>query len=343
MNYPFVSIIITNYNGKRFLKNCLSSVLKQSYPKNKFKIIVVDDASTDDSVKYVKENFPKVKVLSLKKNVGYAGANNAGYKIAKGRYVILLNNDTIVPKNWLKPLVETAESDDNVAAVSSMPFYPGRKLIERYGEKLNYSPVCINRSDPNKNDPIVLYPSSESCLVRKKFFDSPFDPGYSIYQEDTYLGWKAWLQGHKVLFDKNSKFWHITSPTYGFFTKKQIYFNERNRITNILLFFKSITIFLMFPLFLTDFLVRQIYFIFSLRFDLVAAEFSAIAHNFSNVKTIYKKRKKIQKSRKVNDYIILEAFCENTYGEKIFVKRFLNSVFKKYFRFVKKTCKFFSI
>lgn len=342
--YRFVSIITPNYNGKKLLDTCFSSIQKQNYPKDKIEVILVDDASTDDSVEFVKKKFPRIKIIKLKKNVGYVKACNEGYKLAKGEYIALLDNDTILPKDWLKPLVETLENDSNVAAATSMVFKSDIKnMEEKYGEKINLSPVCIGRSDPDKNNPFVLFPTGGFCLLRKKVFDELFDPDYIAYLEDAWLGWKAWLQGYKVIFNKNSKLVHLGSASYGFFSKRQVYLTERNRIMNIVSFFRWNTIFLLFSIFSIDFLFRIFYFLFSFRFDLINAEFSGMLWNILNIKLVLKKRKKIQKLRKVDDYIILEAFCENTYGEKTFIKRFLNYIFKKYFRFVKKTCKYFRI
>jgi GT2 family glycosyltransferase len=333
---PLVSIIILGYNSKKFLEKCISSVLRQNY-KN-YEIIYVDNNSTDGSAEFVRKKFRKVKILQLKKNYGFAEGNNRGYRIAKGKYVVLLNPDTIVSRNWLRQLVIPAEKDPEVAAVSSMLFPPGVSLKEYNGEKLNLSPVCIGRSDVYKDNPFTLFPTGSSCLIRKKYFKIPFDKDYFCYQEDVYLGWKAWLQGYKVIYNKNSKVWHYGSSTVGFYSKFQVFYNERNRFVNILSFLKAGTILLLTPLFIVDLIIRILYFIFSLRFDLINAEFGAILWNILNFKKIMKKRKRIQKLRKVNDFVILNVFCENVYGKGL-IKSILNRVFRSYFRLVKIICK----
>jgi GT2 family glycosyltransferase len=116
---PQVSILIVNYNGQHLLNDCLSSVFSINYPKNKFEVIVVDNNSQDDSVSFIKKNFKKVKLIESQKNLGFAGGNNTAYKHAKGEYIVLLNNDTKVQKNWLIELVNTANSNENVGIVSS--------------------------------------------------------------------------------------------------------------------------------------------------------------------------------------------------------------------------------
>jgi GT2 family glycosyltransferase len=123
---PLISIIIVNYNGKSFLKNCLDSVLNQSLAKNKYEIIVVDNDSTDNSVTFIKRYYPQVKLIESNENLGFAGGNNLGVQHALGKYIVLLNNDTRVDKHWLRQLLERIESDPSIAAVNSksLLYYP---------------------------------------------------------------------------------------------------------------------------------------------------------------------------------------------------------------------------
>lgn len=105
-----ISIMVLNWNGKKYLKDCFTSLENQTY--SNFEIVLIDNGSKDGSLEYVKSNFPEVKILALGKNLGFAEGNNKGIKSAKGKYVFILNNDTKVDKNCLEKLVEVAESDD---------------------------------------------------------------------------------------------------------------------------------------------------------------------------------------------------------------------------------------
>src|SRR5271157_3134470 len=99
---PLVSIIIVNFNGKRFLNECLSTVLGSKYPN--FEVIFVDNASTDKSLDFVSEVFAKNKFLKIirnSKNLGFGPGNNVGFEQAKGDYIVFLNNDTSVDSDWL--------------------------------------------------------------------------------------------------------------------------------------------------------------------------------------------------------------------------------------------------
>ena len=107
-DYPLVSLIIVNWNGKKWLRNCLDSVYSQNY-KN-FEVIFVDNASTDDSVDFVKDNYPETKIIQNEDNYGFAKGNNIATRIAKGKYLFFLNNDTKVGKNFLTELVKSNSS-----------------------------------------------------------------------------------------------------------------------------------------------------------------------------------------------------------------------------------------
>src|SRR5437868_4668092 len=104
---PLVSIIILNYNGKKWLEKCLPSWKKVTYPE--VEVIVVNNGSSDDSAEFVKKKFPEVRLLDIQPNRGFAGGNNYGVKKAKGKYVLILNNDTTVMPDILDPLVDTME------------------------------------------------------------------------------------------------------------------------------------------------------------------------------------------------------------------------------------------
>ena len=97
---PLVSILILNYNGKKFLDDCFNSVLKSSYPN--FETIMIDNLSDDDSVAYTEQNYPQVQVFQNGVNGGYSLAYNNGFKTAKGKYVVALNNDVTVKPDWIE-------------------------------------------------------------------------------------------------------------------------------------------------------------------------------------------------------------------------------------------------
>lgn len=119
---PFCSVIVLNYQGEKVIDGVINSLLKLNYPKDRFEIIVVDNNSQDKSreiLSEISDSHKKIKLINLGKNFGFSKGNNAGIKQAKGEYVVLLNNDCIVEKNWLKELVKTALKDEKIFAVNS--------------------------------------------------------------------------------------------------------------------------------------------------------------------------------------------------------------------------------
>lgn len=152
-NSPLVSIIIPNYNGKTFLPVCISAVSELNFPRSKFEVIMVDNNSKDNSVDFVKKSYPWVYIIESKVNLGFAGGCDLGIKHAKGKYVVLLNTDTEVTKNWLTYLVKRIESEKNIVAVNSkiLLFFPYIELLissdvhmrSEFSEAANFQSVGI--------------------------------------------------------------------------------------------------------------------------------------------------------------------------------------------------------
>lgn len=128
-----VSIIIPNYDGRIFLPVCLSAISELNFPRSKLEVIIVDNNSTDNSVDFVKKNYPWVYIIESSVNLGFAGGCDLGIKRAKGKYIVLLNTDTKVTKNWLTYLVKRIETDKNIVAVNSkiLLFFPFIELLIR--------------------------------------------------------------------------------------------------------------------------------------------------------------------------------------------------------------------
>lgn len=116
---PFVSIIVLNYNGERFLRHCLGSLERLAYPRDRYEVIVVDNASVDEPLALIREEFPWVRLITNKVNIGFSRGNNVAIREAKGEFLVLLNNDTHVMPDWLSPLVAAAERDPRIGLCAS--------------------------------------------------------------------------------------------------------------------------------------------------------------------------------------------------------------------------------
>jgi len=117
--HPTVDIVTVNYNGRRYLERFLETVHAIDYPPSRYRVVLVDNASSDGSAALVRERFPRVHIVEAGANLGFAGGSNLGIRSSGGTYVALVNNDTVVGRDWLRPLVETAESDPRIGLVGS--------------------------------------------------------------------------------------------------------------------------------------------------------------------------------------------------------------------------------
>ena len=227
---PFCSVIIVNYNGKHLLRGCLSAVLSQAY--DGFEVIVVDNASTDDSAAYIETNFPAVTLVRSPRNAGFAGGNNAGVRRARGELIVLLNNDTIVADGWLHGLVDAVAAAP-VAIAGSLIRTEG--IPEKYYEKngsLNFLGHNIMRKFARPEN--TFFAGGASLIYRRDLLDAPFDEDYFLYLEDVYLSLRARFLGYSVTQTPTSRLRHLGSDT----TRRQqaslmTMYQERNRLLNM--------------------------------------------------------------------------------------------------------------
>ena len=117
--HPTVSVVSVNYNGRRYLEAFLQSMRTIDYPTTCYRVVVVDNASTDGSARLVREQFPWARIVEAGNNLGFAGGCNLGIRATRSDYVALVNNDTVVEPQWLRRLVELAESDSHIGMVGS--------------------------------------------------------------------------------------------------------------------------------------------------------------------------------------------------------------------------------
>ncbi len=313
-NRPLVSIIIINWNGKPHLLNCLSSLSKIVYPSTE--IIVMDNNSMDGSVEMVKNNFPKIKVVTNKENLGFCRANNAGAKIAKGKYVLLLNNDTIVTPAFLGPLVEKLEKKpENGMAQPKIIFWGNKKL--QTGCALFTSTGFLyhfgygkNPDDHKYNISRQTYSGNGSCLlVKKEVVDKVglFDESFFSYFEETDFCQRALMAGYKIWYEPKATIYHIGSVDNSRHKSSAIVFNSfRNRITCYLKNLEAGTLIKILPVHLLFTILTSLAYIIMMRFDDSLAVLKAIGYNIVNLKSILLKRKDIQsRIRKIkdNDYL----------------------------------------
>ena len=145
---PLISVITVNFNGKSFLKDLFDSILNLNYPLKKLQIIMVDNHSTDGSIEFVEDRFPRVEIIRSKENRGYAGGNNAGFAASKGKFIALVNNDCVVDKNWLREMLLIFKQSTDNAKIGAV----GPKIVF-YHPYLPLQIISNNSSQKGARDP----------------------------------------------------------------------------------------------------------------------------------------------------------------------------------------------
>jgi len=232
-----VSVIIANYNGLHFLKDCLKSLSKQTI--SKFEVVVVDNGSTDSSADWLNTApYPFVKPVLLEENSGFGIANNRGYDIANGEIIVILNNDTILPNDFLEQLISPLE-DTDVDMVAPLIVYKDRPdVVDKAGGHLFY-PDGLNRGRGcgEKLTPYYqkvgncFYPDGCAAAFRRELIEKAgfFDEDFFLYGEDTDLGLRYRRAGANCQFQPAAVVHHIHSGTAGKYSPDKAYYVERNR------------------------------------------------------------------------------------------------------------------
>lgn len=230
---PLVSIIIVNWNAGKYLEKCVSSLLNQNYEN--FEIILVDNASTDNSVELVEKKFPQIRIIKNKTNLGFAEGNNIGIQNSKGDLIALLNPDVIVDNDWLWKLVEKIQSSDKIGGVTGKMYYLGDKFGKNAvfctWSKINvYTARPFNFTDDESSSK-VDYLTGAAMVVKREVIDKVglLDPEYFLYFEETDWCARMIRAGYDLVYVPEAIVWHEVSSTVSDSPKK-IYYMERNRI-----------------------------------------------------------------------------------------------------------------
>ena len=214
-----MTIVIPNWNGKRYLRTCLDSLKKLEIGNWKLEIILVDNGSTDGSVEFLKKNYPQVKVFRFPKNRGFSTAVNLGIKKAKGKYIALLNNDTEVDKDWLRSLVVAAEESNPEVMffASKMVNFYQRDLLDDCGDGYTWYGRAYKRGLKQKDrgrfdqKEFIFGACAGAALYKRELFEKIgfFDEDFFAYNEDVDLSFRAQLAGFKCLYVPTAVVYHI--------------------------------------------------------------------------------------------------------------------------------------
>ncbi|HLD28281.1 MAG TPA: glycosyltransferase family 2 protein [Patescibacteria group bacterium] len=235
MTFPLVTIQIATFNSSKYLPECLKSIFNQTY--RDFQVLVIDNNSQDDTVDYLKKNYPEVTVFQNKKNLGFARANNQGIRLLNSPYVVFCNPDIILEPDWLEMIVAKAEDSslENIGSFGGKLYklkmtgddfneLERSNIIDSCGLSIAKNHQIVELGAGGKDDgfdeeketfghsaALVMYKRQalEDIRTRLKNIDEYFDEDFFFYKEDVDLAWRMQLAGWKSLFLPIAKAYHM--------------------------------------------------------------------------------------------------------------------------------------
>jgi len=239
-----VAIVILNWNGKQLLQQFLPSILENS--RHLAEIIVADNASTDDSIAYVKENYKEIKIIENSDNGGYAKGYNDALQHVQADIYALVNSDIEVSPGWLEPIIKQFESAPKTAAIQPKILDYKNKINFEYAgagggfiDKYGY-PYCrgrvfstIEKDEGQYNDTIDIFWASGACFfIRSEIFHSlnGFDESYFAHQEEIDLCWRIQRMGYLIKYAPKSVVYHLGGGTLSYQNPRKTFLNFRNSL-----------------------------------------------------------------------------------------------------------------
>jgi GT2 family glycosyltransferase len=231
---PEISVVIVNYNGREHLEACLSAVAAQRGAE--FECVLVDNGSTDGSASFVAERFPWVRLVRSETNLGFAGGNNRGATVARGRLIAFLNNDTRASATWLFELRRGLDEEPDVALVTSRIVYMGNPaVLDSAGDGMTRAGGAFKHGHggpagrhPDRRE--VFGACGAAFMMRRSVFDElgGFDEDFFLSHEDVDLSYRARLLGHRILYLPDAVVEHRGSTTIGRTSRLSVFQGQRN-------------------------------------------------------------------------------------------------------------------
>lgn len=264
-----IDIVIPNYNGELFLKNCINSILSTDNIGYVDKIIIIDNNSQDKSLDSVNSSNAPIIIEKNNENYGFAKAVNQGIKMSTNEYILLLNNDTIVEDGFIHSLIECIRSSNEIFSVSSkMLQYHNLNLIDDAGDFYNILGWARKRGDGKSSNLLtekknIFSACAGAALYNRKVFDEIgyFDENFFAYLEDIDIGYRAQIFGYKNIYCPDAIVHHIGSGTTGSkYNEFKVKLSGRN---NIYLIYKNmplLQIIINFPFLILGFIIKYLFF-----------------------------------------------------------------------------------
>jgi GT2 family glycosyltransferase len=234
-----VSVVVVNWNGKYLMGDCLDSLEKQTYSPTE--IIVVDNGSTDGSLQWLEARYPRVRVVNLPENRGFAGGCNAGIEAASGSLIALLNNDAVADPGWLEALVEVIRGRPDVGMVASkMILRHQPTVVDSTGISIDATGVAWDRrvgqsAETEEQVEEIFGPCAGAALYRHELFTDigGFDDDFFMYLEDVDLAWRARLAGWRCVYAPSALVMHAHSASAVEDSPFQLFHLARNHVWTV--------------------------------------------------------------------------------------------------------------
>jgi len=322
-----ISIIIVNWNGRKWLNKCLGSLSEQTYKK--FELIVVDNGSTDDSVSFIENNFPKTIIIKNKNNTGFAYGNNVGIKKAKGELMLLINNDAWIEKDFLENLLSYYKKNKYDVVSPREAKYTGEKQ-ETYSTKIDFlgHPVYLLGDKHKKDKPFYL--PGVCLLFSKKLYEQTggLDNNFFMYCEEVDWFWRLSLLNKKFCFVNNVFINHagLGSTNAGIDYNRFLWRNQ-NTLQMLLKNYKWYTLFWIIPIYILQNIIEIIFFLIILKPKISFSYIQGWWFNILNFDKITARRTWVQKNRKLGDLEIIGKMYLG-FGKFKHLVNFLNQSYK---------------
>ena len=312
---PLVSIIILNYNAGELLLNCVDSLKKSTYTN--LEILIIDNISSDNSQKKCKEKFPDIKLIQNNENLGYCGGNNVGINEAKGKFIVILNPDTIIEPNCIDELILAYNKFGNALYQPKILSLNEKDIIQSTGNMLHVFGFGFARDKgnkvTNKEESIekIGYASGTCLFTSREVFDKIglLDEFLFLYHDDLDLGWRAAQIGINSYYVPKSKIFHVESYSLKWSSKK-FYWLERNRKYCLLTHYSKKTYEKMrFSLILVDLFVWAFYISKGFLGVKIKAELDII----KNKKFIEKKYLELENKKTISDIELIKNFPDEIF------------------------------
>ena len=336
-----VSVIIPHHNNSKILIECINSLTKSTFKK--IEIIVVDNASSDSSCDELSDNFSDIIIEKSDINLGYAGGCNLGAQIANGKYLLFLNNDTVVDEYCIEKLVAKLEQDKNISSVQPKIININNQLYFDYagasGGFIDYLVFpftrgrifnTIEKDSAQYNNPIkIFWASGAGFLTRKSIFKkvSGFDNDLFAHMEEIDYHWKCHLIKSEVWVNPEALLYHHGGKTLSMDSPKKTYFNHRNSMILLLSNYSFLNSFLFFLARIPLEIISSLKELLSFRFRHFINHYAAFLWIIFHLNVIKRRRTFINEIRCVEDS---DIFNKNIIFSKSIVMYYFLLGNKKY-------------